>query len=175
MRPERVQIGNDVSRVLTESGFLYFVSYKGMKVKDFKVFRDQLFEAGAECHVLKNRIITKMASLNGMTALASLKLRGDTAVVYGNGDPGQVAKVIDEYSKSTKGVLSAKCGYFDGAALSDADVQAIAGLPSKDAMRSQLLGLMLAVPTGLVRVLNAKASSIVNVINAFKNKLEEQN
>ena len=32
---------------------------------------------------------------------------------------------------------------------------------------------LVAVPTGLVRVLNAKASSIVNVINAYKNKLEE--
>lgn len=175
MRPERIQIGSDVTRILTESGFLYFVSYKGLKVKDLKVFRDQLAQAGAECHVLKNRLVAKMAEINGMQALAGLKLKGDTAVVCGNGDAGQVAKVIDEYSKSTKGVLAAKCGYFDGAVLSDADVQAIAGLPSKDVLRSQLLGLMVAVPTGLVRVLNAKASSIVNVINAYKNKLEEQN
>ena len=52
-------------------------------------------------------------------------------------------------------------------------VVAIADLPGKDALRAQLLGLLVAVPTGLVRVLNAKASSIVNVINAYKNKLEE--
>ena len=58
--------------------------------------------------------------------------------------------------------------------LSDTEVVAIAGLPSKDALRAQLLGLLNAVPTGLVRVLNAKASSIVNVINAYKNKLEEK-
>ena len=59
--------------------------------------------------------------------------------------------------------------------LTDAEVKAIAALPSKDQLRAQLLGLLAAVPTGLVRVLNAKVSSIVNVINAYKNKLEEAN
>ena len=59
--------------------------------------------------------------------------------------------------------------------LTDAEVKAIAALPSKDQLRAQLLGLLPAVPTGLVRVLNAKVSSIVNVINAYKNKLEEAN
>ena len=59
--------------------------------------------------------------------------------------------------------------------LTDSEVKAIAALPSKDQLRAQLLGLLVAVPTGLVRVLNAKVSSIVNVINAYKNKLEEAN
>ena len=57
--------------------------------------------------------------------------------------------------------------------LSAAEIKAIADLPSKDALRAQLLGLLNAVPTGLVRVLSAKAGSIINVINAYKNKLEE--
>lgn len=175
MRPERIQIANDVAAVLTGSDFLYFVSYKGLKVKEVTAFRTQLEKAGAECRIMKNTIVKKAAELNGMTALASIDLKGDTAVVFGKGDAGAVAKVIDEYSKSTKGVLTAKSGYFDGALLSDQDVKDIAGLPSKDALRAQVLGLLVAVPTGLVRVLNAKAASIINVINAYKNKLEEQN
>ena len=112
------------------------------------------------------------AFTGGLTALAEYKLSGDTAVVVGT-DAGAAAKVIDTFSKDTKGVLAAKCGYIEGVMLSDKDVAAIAGLPSKDALRAQLLGLLVAVPTGLVRVLNAKASSIVNVINAYKNKLEQ--
>ena len=168
MRSERIQIAKDIAALLTSSQFIYFVSYKGLKVADFNVFRSKL----AECHVFKNRVVTKVAELNGMTALAEYKLSGDTAVVVGT-DAGAAAKVIDTFSKDTKGVLSAKCGYIEGVMLSDKDVAAIAGLPSKDALRAQLLGLLVAVPTGLVRVLNAKASSIVNVINAYKNKLEQ--
>jgi len=173
MRQERIQLGQDVAALLTGSDYLFFVTYKGLKVKDVDSFKKQLAPLGAECHVLKNRFINKMAELNGLDALAAFKLSGDTAMISGKGDAGPVAKAIKAFSAETKGVLSAKGGYFDGAVLEPQQVIAIADLPGKDALRAQLLGLLAAVPTGLVRVLNAKASSIVNVINAYKNKLEE--
>jgi len=173
MRQERIQLGQDVAALLTGSDYLFFVTYKGLKVKDVDSFKKQLAPLGAECHVLKNRFINKMAELNGLDDLAQFKLSGDTAMISGKGDAGPVAKAIKAFSAETKGVLSAKGGYFDGAVLEPQQVIAIADLPGKDALRAQLLGLLVAVPTGLVRVLNAKASSIVNVINAYKNKLEE--
>ena len=173
MRQERIQLGQDVAALLTGSDYLFFVTYKGLKVKDVDSFKKQLAPLGAECHVLKNRFVNKMAELNGIDALAAFKLSGDTAMISGKGDAGPVAKAIKAFSAETKGVLSAQGGYFDGAVLEPQQVIAIADLPGKDALRAQLLGLLVAVPTGLVRVLNAKASSIVNVINAYKNKLEE--
>lgn len=173
MRQEKIQIGNDIAAMLTSSDFVYFVSYKGLSTAEMNNFRDKLYAAGANCHVLKNRVVRKVAELNGLEALAATKITGDTAVVVGNGDASAVAKVITEFTASTKEVLAPKCGYFEGAMLSAAEIKAIADLPSKDALRAQLLGLLNAVPTGLVRVLSAKAGSIINVINAYKNKLEE--
>ena len=173
MRQEKIQIGNDIAAMLTSSDFVYFVSYKGLSTAEMNNFRDKLYAAGANCHVLKNRVVRKVAELNGLEALANTKIVGDTAVVVGSGDASAVAKVITEFTASTKEVLAPKCGYFEGAMLSAAEIKAIADLPSKDALRAQLLGLLNAVPTGLVRVLSAKAGSIVNVINAYKNKLEE--
>lgn len=173
MRQEKIQIGNDIAAMLTSSDFVYFISYKGLSTAEMNDFRDKLYAAGANCHVLKNRVVRKVAELNGLEALANTKITGDTAVVVGNGDASAVAKVITEFTASTKEVLAPKCGYFEGAMLSAAEIKAIADLPSKDALRAQLLGLLNAVPTGLVRVLSAKAGSIINVINAYKNKLEE--
>ena len=173
MRQEKIQLGNDIAALLTSSDFVYFISYKGLSTAEMNNFRDKLYAAGANCHVLKNRVVRKVAELNGLEALANTKITGDTAVVVGNGDASAVAKVITEFTASTKEVLAPKCGYFEGAMLSAAEIKAIADLPSKDALRAQLLGLLNAVPTGLVRVLSAKAGSIINVINAYKNKLEE--
>ena len=173
MRQEKIQIGNDIAAMLTSSDFVYFVSYKGLSTAEMNKFRDKLYAAGANCHVLKNRVVRKVAEVNGLEALANAKIVGDPAVVVGNGDASAVAKVITEFTASTKEVLAPKCGYFEGAMLSAAEIKAIADLPSKDALRAQLLGLLNAVPTGLVRVLSAKAGSIINVINAYKNKLEE--
>jgi large subunit ribosomal protein L10 len=166
-------LAEDVAKLLVGAKFAYFVTYKGLNSKDMNAFRASLSKSGAECHVLKNRVVRKVAALQNLTALANYKLVGDTAVVVGQGDAGQVAKVIDEFAKNTKGVLAPKAGYIEGAMLSDKDVVDIAGLPSKDVLRAQLLGLLVAAPTNLVSVLNAKVSSIVNVINAYKGKLEK--
>lgn len=172
MRAEKIQFAEDVAKILVGAKFAYFVSYKGLKVKEMNAFRNSLAKSGAECHVLKNRVVRKVAELKGLTALAGYKLVGDTAVVVGQ-DAGAAAKAIDEFAKNSKGVLAPKAGYLDGAMLSDADVKAIAELPSKDALRAQLLGLLVAAPTNLVSVLNAKVTSVVNVINAYKGKLEK--
>ena len=174
-RSEKIQMFDDVAKLLVGADYVYFVTYKGLKSKDFTAFRIKLAESEAECHVLKNRLIRKVAEANGLDALSGLKLTGDTAVVVGKGDAGQVAKTIKEFMASTKEIVAPKAGFYDGAVLSKEDVLAIAALPSKDALRAQLLGLLNAVPTGLVRVLNAKVASIVNVVNAYKNKLEEAN
>lgn len=173
MRQEKIQLGKDIAALLTGSDFVYFVSYKGLKTAEMNAFRDKLYAAGANCHVLKNRVVRKVAEQNGLDALAAATITGDTAVVVGKGDASAVAKVITEFTASSKEVLAPKCGYFEGAMLTPAEIKAISDLPSKDALRAQLLGLLNAVPTGLVRVLSAKAGSIVNVINAYKNKLEE--
>ena len=173
-RSEKIQMFDDVAKLLVGADYVYFVSYKGLKNKEMTAFRVELAKNEAECHVLKNRLIRKVAEANGMDALAGLKLTGDTAVIVGKGDAGQVAKSISTFMKSSKEVLAPKAGFYDGALLSKQDVLAIAALPSKDALRAQLLGLLNAVPTGLVRVLNAKVSSIVNVVNAYKNKLEKE-
>ncbi|MBO7146695.1 MAG: 50S ribosomal protein L10 [Lentisphaeria bacterium] len=173
-RSEKIQMFDDVAKLLVGADYIYFVTYKGLKNKELNAFRDSLAKCEAECHVLKNRLIRKVAESNGMTALAELKLTGDTAVVVGKGDAGQVAKAIQDFMKSSKEVLAPKAGFYDGAILSKDDVLAIAALPSKDALRAQLLGLLNAVPTGLVRVLNAKVTSIVNDVNAYKNTLEKE-
>jgi large subunit ribosomal protein L10 len=172
MRSEKIQLAEDVAKFLVGAKFAYFVTYKGLKMKEMNAFRNSLAKSGAECHVLKNRVVRKVAELKGLTALANYRIVGDTAVIVGQ-DAGQTAKVIDEFTKSSKGVLAPKAGYLDGLMLTDSDVKAIADLPSKDVLRAQLLGVLIAAPTGLVSVLNAKVTSIVNVVNAYKSKLEK--
>ena len=174
MRAEKVQMFEEISELFEGATFIYFVSYKGLKAKELAAFRGKIVATGAKCHVLKNRVLAKVAEAKGFTAIAQTKISGDTAVIFGTDDPGQTAKVIEEFAKDTKNVLAGKGGYIEGGMLSADEVKAMANLPTKDQLRAQLLGLLVAVPTGLVRVLNAKAASILNVLNAYKNKLEEK-
>ncbi|UDQ97571.1 50S ribosomal protein L10 [Lentisphaerota bacterium WC36G] len=172
MRFEKQYVVNYIGDLVENSAFVYFVSYKGLDVTKFNEFRDELFKQSAECHVMKNRLVTKAAELRNLDDLAALKLAGDTAMVCGTGDAGAVAKVIKEFAKENE-QLAAKAGYIDGSVLTAADVDAIASLPSKEVLQAQLLGLLEAPKRNFVSVLNNSVTSIVNVVNAYKNKIEE--
>lgn len=173
MRSEKTYLVNMIGDALTGSDYVYFISYQGLKVKDFSVLRNQLADLGSSCHVFKNTMVKKAAELHKLNALSALTLTGDTAVVFGKGDPGAVAKVLVDFGKANE-AIEAKGGYFEGALLSAADVGEIAALPSKEVLYSQLLSVLQGPARNLVSILNNKAASILNVLNAYKDKLEKQ-
>jgi large subunit ribosomal protein L10 len=145
-----------------------------MSVKEVSNFRNQLAGANANCRVIKNSMIRKTIELKEITSLTAMEFKGGTAIVTGSGDPSPAARIIQEFSKSND-KLAAAGGLFEGTALSKQDVSDIASMPSREVLYSMLLSVMLGPARGLATVLNAKASSIVNVINAYKNKIEEKN
>jgi len=171
MRIEKQQLINDIGSMLKGNAFIYFACYKGLTVQAFSELRVELDKSEAKCHVLKNRLIKKAAELNGITLISESDLKDDTVIIIGNGDAGVVAKVIKNFSKENESFY-AKLGYLDGELLSKEDVMNIAELPTKEILQSQLLGVLEGVPRGLVTVMNAKLTSLLNVINAYKDKLE---
>lgn len=173
MRSEKTYLVNMIGNALTGSDYVYFISYQGLKVKDFSALRNQLAKLDSNCHVFKNSMVKKAAELSKIDALATMELTGSTAVVFGNGDPSAVAKALVDFGK-TNNVVEAKGGYFEGAKLSAAEVGDIASLPSKEVLYAQLLGVLQGPSRNLVSILNNKAASILNVLNAYKDKLEKQ-
>ncbi len=174
MREEKRHLVNYVGSLLKDSAFVYFVSFQGLKVEHISDLRNKLAAIGAGCHVVKNRLIFKAAQAAGIEGLTELKLVEGTAMIYGDGDASVAAKCIAEFAKAHE-QLAAKAGYMDGAVLGVADVAAIADLPSKDVMRSILLGTLQAPATNLAGLLNAKAATILNVLSAYKDKLDSSN
>ncbi|MDD4817901.1 MAG: 50S ribosomal protein L10 [Victivallaceae bacterium] len=174
MRNEKLHLANYIGSVLKDSNFVYFVSYQGLAVKDIAELRNKLAVLGASCRVLKNALIAKSAEISGVSALAGVTFTGGTAVVFGSGDASAVAKCLADFGKAHE-QLKAKAGMMDGALLTVADISAIAELPSKDVMRAMLLGVLQAPSRNLVSLLNAKAATILNVLNAYKDKIDTNN
>lgn len=173
MRSEKTYLVNMIGSGLTDSDYVYFIAFQGLKVKDFSSLRDQLYKANAKCHVFKNSMVRKAAELHKLDALKDLALAGDTAMVFGKGDPSAVAKVLTAFAKNNE-IVKAKGGYFEGALLSPAEIGELASLPSREVLYAQLLGLLQAPARNLVSILNNKAASILNVLNAYKDKLEKK-
>jgi large subunit ribosomal protein L10 len=168
MRPEKANIVSDLSEELKESSFVLVADYQHMKVDDFSELRKRLAGAGAEIHVVKNSFLKRAMADSGFPA-GDGKLTGQTAVVTGKKDVAQVAKAFKTFVTEFKKAML-KLGFIDRAAVSAAELEALADLPPENVLRAQLLALLLSPATQLVRLLNEPGSSLARLLNAKASK-----
>ena len=164
MRPEKANIVSDLSEKLNRSPFLLVTDYQRMNVDQFGELRNRLAPAGAEVRVVKNSFLKRAMADSGMPDVAD-KLIGQTAIVMGENDVAPVAKILKLFAAEFK-IATLKIGVVDKAVLSTSDVEALAELPAREILLSQLLGLLLAPATRLVRVLNEPASAFARLLKA---------
>ena len=169
MRPEKASIVSDLSEKLKGSPFILVTDYQRMNVNHFADLRNRLAANGAEVHVVKNSFLKRAMTDSGLPDVAS-KLTGQTAVVTGEKDAAPIAKILKSFAAEFK-IAALKIGVIDKAVLSTQEVEALAELPSREVLLSQLLGLLMSPATKLVRVLNEPASSLARLLNARKESM----
>ncbi len=152
------------------AGALYMIlaDYDGMDMPMTNELKSSLRENGASYNVVKNRMLSRSMSedISGM-------MKGQTAMIYGEGDVVEVAKVIRKFTAANKKPV-VKGGFVEGKAVSAEDVVALSKLPSKDVLRAMLLGTLQAPARNLASVLNQKVASLVYVLSAVKEKKEQE-
>ena len=172
MRPEKASIVSDLAEKLNRSPFLLVTDYQHMKVDQFGELRNRLAPAGAEVRVVKNSFLKRAMADSGMPDVGD-KLTGQTAIVMGENDVAPVAKILKLFAAEFK-IATLKIGVVDKAVLSTSDVEALAELPAREILLAQLLGLLLAPATRLVRVLNEPASAFARLLKAKAEKGEAE-
>jgi len=172
MRQEKINLSNYISGVIEESNFLFFIGYKGLTVSQFDELRSQLYAQDARCHVLKNTLIKIGLERHNIGLPENYALNGDTSVVFGNGDPSSVAKIIRNFGKEHQAVKF-KAGVIADTFVGASDAECIADLPSKEVMQAQFLSVLQAPMVSFVRVLNATPTNLLNLLQAYKEKIEK--
>ena len=86
--------------------------------------------------------------------LGMLALWFAVRAVRTTGDPIAPARIVCEFAKKNKDVISIKGGFVEGKVLSVDELKAFGELPSKDALVAQVLGTFLAPITSLAVVLD---------------------
>ncbi len=168
MRPEKANIVDDLSEKLNSSPFLLVTDYQRMKVEQFGELRNRLAPTGAEVHVVKNSFLKRAMSASGLPDVAK-ELSGQTAVVTGKSDVAPVAKVLKTFAAEFK-IAALKVGVVDKAILTTAEVESLADLPPREQLLAQLLGVLLAPATKLVRTLNEPGASLARLLQAKADK-----
>lgn len=164
MRPEKASIVSDLSEKLNRSPFMLVTDYQHMKVDQFGELRNRLSPAGAEIRVVKNSFLKRAMAESGLPEVAE-QLTGQTAIVMGQNDVAPVAKILKAFAAEFK-IATLKIGVVGKKVVSTADVEALAELPAREVLLSQLLGLLMMPATRLVRVLNEPASAFARLLKA---------
>ena len=138
--------------------------YRGLPVRQLSDLRKQLKGASAEYKVVKNRlarIAIKVSALDGL----GKHLTGPTGVAYTRHDPVSVAKALQAFVKNNP-ALTIKVGVVEGKVLEPSALKSLADLPSKEALRAQLVGALQGPMSQLVSLLTAVQGGLVRVIEA---------
>ena len=80
-----------------------------------------------------------------------------------------MAKVISDFARTSE-FVKVKGGYLDKRAISATEVQSLADLPPLPVIRAQLLGIISAPASKLVRTLAEPARSMAAVIKSYAEK-----
>ena len=169
MRPEKANIVTDLSEKLSRSPFILVADYQRMNVGHFADLRTRLAANGAEVHVVKNSLLKRAMTDSGLPDVAQ-QLTGQTAVVTGQNDVAPVAKILKRFAAEFK-IAAVKIGVVDKSILSTQEVETMAELPSRDVLLAQLLGLLLAPATKLVRLFNEPGTALARLLNAKASKM----
>lgn len=154
MNPDKKIIINGLLDRVNASPYLIVIDYTGLTVQQFTELRNRLGAGGANCTVAKNSYMRKALAEAGMPDIGS-DLTGQMAYVMGDAEVFSAAKVIKNFEKEFK-KPEMKVGILGNAVLDAEALKAIADIPSREAVLSQLLATILEPATRIARVIQAK-------------------
>jgi large subunit ribosomal protein L10 len=137
--------------------------YRGLTVQQLSELRKQLKGATAEYRVLKNRL-ARIAIEGSPLAPLRKHLTGPTGLVIVRRDPVAAAKALAAFAR-TNPALTVKVGVIDGQVLDPKDLRAVADLPSREALRSQIVGAVQGPLGQLVGLLMAPHRELAYVLS----------
>ncbi|MBU0976339.1 MAG: 50S ribosomal protein L10 [Patescibacteria group bacterium] len=152
---------------LTEANAAFVITPTQITPNEANELRKKLNDASL--NFVKNTLF-KIAVKNANRNFDDIDFKDQKAILFCRGDASETAKTLYEYLREIKkGEIAG--GLLDDTPLSQADVEELATLPSKDVMLATAVGAIAAPITSFVRVMNGTITNFVNILkNISENK-----
>ena len=168
-RTEKREFVAELNQALAATSMIVVTRNAGLTVAEATDLRRKMRAAGATFKVAKNRLTTLALAGTRFDGIAPM-LTGPTALEWAT-DPVAVAKVAVEFAKTNEKFVL--IGGALGPQTLDADgIKALAELPSLDALRAGLVGMISTPATRIAGVLQAPAGQLARVFGAYAKKDE---
>jgi large subunit ribosomal protein L10 len=153
-RNEKAAVIEDVAAQAAKSQTLALAEYRGLTVENLNKLRVDARSKGVYLHVLKNSL-ARRAVAGTPFEVASESMVGP--LIYGfSEDAVAAAKVISDFAKGND-KLVIKAGAYAGKVLDADGIKALASVPSREVLLSQIAGLLMSPVQNLAAVVAALA------------------
>ena len=163
-RSEKTDAIAELNQIFKDASLMVVTRQSGLTVQEVTDLRRKVRAAGASYKVTKNRLTLRALEGTPFKALGPM-FTGPTAIAYSK-DPVAAAKVVSAFAKGNE-KLTIVGGALGEETLDVAGVQALATLPSLDALRATIIGLLQAPATKVAGVLQAPAGQLARVFGAY--------
>jgi large subunit ribosomal protein L10 len=144
--------------------------YRGLTALQMNQLRRAVREVDGRCRVTKNRLAKRAIGTTGYESLEPM-LKGPTALIIGFKDPVALVKVAMKCSGEIP-KLEIKGAVLDGQVVAKEGVKALADLPPREVILAQLLGVLQAPATQLLRTLNEPGAQLARLVDALAKRAD---
>jgi large subunit ribosomal protein L10 len=170
-RERKEQLVAEYTEHLNNSSGIILTEYRGLTMANLTALRRTLRPLGASAHVVKNRLLALALQDAGLSVPPEW-LTDPTAVSFCTEEVPAVAKALRDAMREFE-QLQIKGGVLGTSVLSADEVAAIADLPPRDVLLAQVLGTISAPAGQIAGVIANSVRQIMNVVQAYVDKLEE--
>lgn len=171
---EKARLIEDMTERLGRASAAVLLQTEGLTVAETQDLRRKLRAQGIELHVIKNTLLRKATEAAHYQDISAL-LNGQTAIALGYGEEVAPAKAITDYLKTAKTAkpVKVKAGILERGPITAKQVEDLAKVPSRDQLRSQVVGTMMGPLNQTYGVLSAPLRDLINVLEARIRQLGE--
>lgn len=158
---------------LAGSNGVVMADYTALTVSQMEYLRRKTREQNGQAFVIKNTLFNVVLKEQGLEAPEEL-MTGSTLVAFCHEEVPPVAKLFRDYVKEVEeGKFKVKGAIMEGRVLSPQETQVLADLPSREVLLSTVLRTINAPATQVAGVVASGIRQILNVVQAYVDKLEE--
>jgi large subunit ribosomal protein L10 len=171
---EKARLIEEMTERLNRASAAVLLQTEGLTVAETQDLRRKLRAQGIELYVIKNTLLRKASEAANYQDISAL-LNGQTAIALGFGEEVAPAKAITDYLKTAKTAkpVKVKAGILERGPITAKQVEDLAKVPSRDQLRSQVVGTMMGPLNQTYGVLSAPLRDLINVLEARIRQLGE--
>lgn len=171
-RTRKEELYQEYTEQYQKSNGIMLAHYRNLTVAQMQAMRRRAREQGGQIFVVKNTLLRNILEEHGVKTLTDM-MTGPTLAVFCHKGIQPLSKLFNEFAKDfEEGQFTVRGAVLEGRMYNAEEAVRLADMPSREQLLAQVLGTINAPASQVVGVVASGVRQILNVLQAYVDKLE---